>query len=209
MKVLNPEVDRYLAEGCGRCAFGGTPQCTVHKWPGELKRLREIALSCGLTETRKWGVPCYTFENRNVVIVSASREYCSISFFKGVLLKDAKQVLSKPGENSQSARLIRFTSVQEIVQLTATLKEYMLEAIELERRGAKVDFRAKSELAIPDELQQKFHELPTLQTAFEALTPGRQRGYILHFTAAKQSKTRSSRIEKCIPQILEGRGMHD
>ncbi len=209
MNVLNPEVDLYLAEGCGRCELGGTPQCTVHKWPGELKRLREIVLSCGLTENRKWGVPCYTVENRNVVIVSAFKEYCSLSFFKGVLLKDAKRILVKPGENSQSARLIRFTSVQEIVKLESALKEYVLEAIELEKSGAKVDFRAKSELVIPDELQKKFDELPALRSAFQALTAGRQRGYVLHFSAAKQSKTREARIEKCIPAILEGRGMHD
>ena len=209
MKVLNPKVDLYLTDGCGRCELGGTPQCSVNRWPAELQRLREIVLSCGLVEDLKWGVPCYTIDNRNVVIVSALKESCALSFFKGVLLKDAKQILIKPGENSQSARLIRFTSVQEIVQLESVLKEYVLEAMELERSGAKVDFSAKLELVIPEELERKFEQLPALRTAFQALTPGRQRGYILHFTAAKQSKTREARIDKCTPQILEGRGMHD
>lgn len=209
MKVMNPKVDLYLTNGCGRCELGGTPQCSVNRWPAELRRLREIVLGCGLVEDLKWGVPCYTIDNRNVVIVSALKESCALSFFKGVLLKDAKQILIKPGENSQSARLIRFTSVQEIVQLESVLKEYVLEAMELERSGAKVDFSAKLELVIPEELERKFEQLPALRTAFQALTPGRQRGYILHFTAAKQSKTREARIDKCTPQILEGRGMHD
>ena len=150
-----------------------------------------------------------TFEKCNIAIVSAFKDYCSISFLKGVLLRDAKGVLEKPGENSQSARLIRFTSVSAITAMEPILREYLHEAIQIEKDGLKVDFKAKSELIIPDELQQKFAELPALAVAFAAATPGRQRGYILHFSAAKQTKTRASRIEKLVPQILEGRGIHD
>lgn len=209
MKNTNPDVDVYFADGCGRCPLGGTPQCKVHTWPKELKLLRKIVLECGLTENRKWGVPCYTFENSNVAIVSAFKEYCSLSFFKGVLLKDDHKILDKAGENSQSARLIRFTNTQQIKDLTPVLKAYICEAIEVEKKGLKVDFKAKSELVIPEELQKKFDSLPALNDAFAALTPGRQRGYILFFTGAKQSKTREQRIEKCLQQILEGKGLND
>ncbi len=209
MTIRNAKIDIYLKEGCGRCPLGGTPECKVHDWQKELKKLRTIVLGCGLTEDLKWGVPCYTFEKANVAIVSALKEYCALSFFKGALLKDAKGILDKPGENTQSARLIRFTSVREIVEMESILKEYLHEAIEVEKNGLKVDFKAKTQLVILDELQRKFDELPALQAAFKALTPGRQRGYLLHFSAAKQSQTRLSRIEKCIPHILEGRGFHD
>lgn len=209
MYVLNPKVDKYLADGCGRCPLMATPQCKVNAWPKELKQLRMIVLDCGLTEEVKWGVPCYTYEKNNVLVVSAFKEYSSLSFFKGALLRDPNGILVKPGENSQSARLVRFTSVREIKALEPILKSYILEAIEVEKNGLKVDFKAKTELVIPEELQKKFDALPALQAAFTSLTPGRQRGYILHFSAAKQSKTREARIEKCIPQILEGRGMMD
>ena len=206
---MNAKVDLYLVDGCGRCPLGGTPQCKVNSWPKELKRLRKLVLDCGLTEELKWGVPCYTHEQSNIAIVSAFKEYCALSFFKGALLKDSKRILEMPGENSQSARLIRFTSVQEIAGLESVLREYIAEAIEVEKSGMKVDFKAKSELVFPEELQAKFVEFPALEIAFTALTLGRQRGYILYFNAAKQSKTRTSRIEKCMPQILDGRGMHD
>jgi uncharacterized protein YdeI (YjbR/CyaY-like superfamily) len=209
MQILNPKVDLYFLEGCGRCPLGGTPECNVHKWPKEMQRLRSIAIDCGLVEEVKWGVPCYTFEKSNVAIVAAFKEYCSISFFKGALLEDPKQALVKPGENSQAARLVKFTTLKQVVALEPVLKELIKQAIEVERKGLKVDFKAKTELEIPDELQTKFDQLPALKSAFHSLTPGRQRGYILHFTSAKQSKTRESRIEKCIPAILEGRGFHD
>lgn len=209
MDRLNPKIDLYLLEGCGRCPLGGTPQCKVHAWPNELKELRKIALDSGLTEELKWGVPCYTYEKKNIAIVSAFKEYCSLSFFKGALLRDSKRILTKPGENSQSARLIRITSVDEIVRLGSVLKDYLHEAIEVEKNGLKVDFKAKSELILPDELHKAFRELPALETAFMNLTPGRQRGYVLFFTAAKQSATRTKRIEKYTPRILEGLGMQD
>lgn len=209
MDRLNPKIDLYLLEGCGRCPLGGTSQCKVHAWPNELKELRKIALDSGLTEELKWGVPCYTYEKKNIAIVSAFKEYCSLSFFKGALLRDAKRILTKPGENSQSARLVRVTSVGEVMRLGPILKDYIHEAIEVEKNGLKVDFKAKSELILPDELHKAFRELPALETAFMNLTPGRQRGYVLFFTAAKQSATRTTRIEKYTPRILEGLGMHD
>jgi uncharacterized protein YdeI (YjbR/CyaY-like superfamily) len=175
----------------------------------ELKQLRTIVLACGLTEELKWKIPCYTFEKRNIVLISAFKEYCALSFVQGALLKDAKRILEKPGENTQSARLIRFTSVRKIVAIEPLIKEYLYEAVEVDKAGLKVDFKAKTELIMPDELRKKFDLLPALKSAFEALTPGRQRGYILHFAAAKQSKTRESRIDRCVPKILEGRGFHD
>jgi uncharacterized protein YdeI (YjbR/CyaY-like superfamily) len=209
MSPLNPKVELYFRDGCGRCPLGGTPECNVHKWPDEMQRLRAISLSCGLVEEVKWGVPCYTFGKSNVVLVSALKDYCAISFLKGALLHDPKGILSKPGENTQAARLIRFTSLDQVVALEPAVKDLIQQAIEVEQKGLKVDFKAKAEIEIPDELQKRFDELPALRTAFYSLTPGRQRGYVLHFTSAKQSKTRESRIEKCIPTILEGRGFHD
>jgi uncharacterized protein YdeI (YjbR/CyaY-like superfamily) len=209
MKQFNSNVDNYLQNGCGRCPLVGTPQCKVRDWTKELTRLRSIVLGCDLVEEVKWGVPCYTFDKHNVVIISALRECCTLSFFKGALLADAHGVLEKPGENSQAARLFRLTSVREIAAREPIIKQYIREAIELEKAGAKVEFTAKSKLTFPAELEMKFDALPALRAAFAALTPGRQRGYVLYFSGAKQSKTRESRIEKCIPAILEGRGLHD
>lgn len=209
LSSVNVQVDRYLSEGCGRCPLGGTPQCKVHRWPDELKALRSIAVQSGLTEELKWGVPCYTYQKHNVAIIAAFREYCSISFFKGVLLDDPQGILHSPGENSQAAKLIRFTSLRQVTASKDTLADYIRRAIEIEAGGLKVEFKAKSELVLPIELEQKLDDLPALRTAFMSLTPGRQSGYILYFKAAKQSKTRQSRIEKCIPAILEGRGLHD
>ena len=209
MTTMNPKIDHYLQEGCGRCPLGGTPKCKVHAWQKELKSLREIVLACGLTEELKWKVPCYTSDGRNVAIVSALKNHATISFFKGALLTDPHGVLEQPGENCQAARVIRFTSVNAIRQLTPVLKAYIREAIQVEQSGLKVDFKAKDELVIPAELERKLDALPALRSAWEALTPGRQRGYVLYFSAAKQAKTRESRIEKYAPSILEGRGMHD
>ena len=206
---MNPKVDNYLIDGCGRCPLGATPQCKVNNWREELKELRRIVLDCGLTEEVKWGIPCYTFKNNNIVLVSAFKEYCSLSFFKGALLKDAGKILKKPGENSQAARLFRFTNVDEIIKLESKIKEYIFEAVEVEKAGLKVNFKKSSEFNIPEEFQNKLNEFPVLKTAFYKLTPGRQRGYLLHFSAPKQSKTRESRIEKCMPQILSGKGLND
>ena len=188
---------------------GGTSDCKVHRWPEELAKLRKIVLDCGLTEELKWGIPCYTYNKSNVATVSAFNEYCSISFFKDALLKDAHRILEKPGKNTQAARLVRFTNVQEIVEIETVLKDYIFEAIEVEKAGLKVDFKKNTEFTIPEELQNKFDEIPALKTAFDALTPGRQRAYILYFSAPKQSKTRESRVEKCMQQILNGKGLND
>ncbi|TNE56475.1 MAG: hypothetical protein EP344_12380 [Bacteroidetes bacterium] len=205
---MNPQVDLYFTEGCGRCPLGGTPDCKVHKWPDILEQLRLIVLDCGLTEEIKWGVPCYTNEGNNILLLSAFKDYCSLSFFKGALLQDPIGILEMPGPNSQAARLIRFTDAQKVLELEPILKTYIAAAIEVEKSGLKVQFKKNPE-PVPEELQQKLDEDPVFRAAFEALTPGRQRGYILHFSAPKQSKTRESRIEKCMPQILSGKGLHD
>jgi uncharacterized protein YdeI (YjbR/CyaY-like superfamily) len=182
---------------------------SAKKWQGELKELRRIVLDCELVEELKWRTPCYTIGQKNVVMISALKEYCALSFFKGALLKDAKGILVKPGENTQSARLIRFTSVQGIIALEPVLSAYVHEAIDVEQAGLKVAFKESSESDIPDEIQSKLNENPALRTAFAALTPGRQRGYILYFSAAKQPKTRASRVEKYTRQILDGKGIND
>ncbi|MEQ8556456.1 MAG: YdeI/OmpD-associated family protein [Cyclobacteriaceae bacterium] len=206
--MIAQDVETYLSEGCGRCPLGGTPECKVHTWSAELKYLRSIVLDCGLTETAKWGVPCYTYKNGNVSIVSAFKDYASLSFFKGALLKDSLGILEKPGANTQSDRLIKFTSVKQITDLEQTLREYIYEAIEVERLGLKVEFKKNPE-PMPEELEIRLEEDPQLKSAFYALTSGRQRGYIIHFAQPKQSKTRVARIEKCIPKIMEGKGFFD
>jgi len=194
MNHMIPEVDDYISKS--------------PKWQAELTQLRRIILDCQLTEAWKWRVPCYTFQNSNIVLMSALKEYCALSFFKGALLKDAREILKKPGENTQAARLIRFTSVREIVTLEPVLKAYLSEAIEVEQAGLKVDFKKEPE-PVPEELQNKLDELPAFKTAFAALTPGRQRAYLMHFSAPKQAKTRESRVEKCMPRILDGKGLND
>lgn len=179
------------------------------RWEQELTALRSIVLKTPLTEDVKWRVPCYTFDGHNVVFIGCMKDYCALSFVKGVLLKDAKKVLQSPGENTQSARLIRFTSLQDITRLASTLKAYIAEAIELEKSGAKVQFKTITEHKVPEELQAKLDEDPKLNAAFRALTPGRQRAYFIHVAGAKQSATRASRVAKCIPRILAGKGMDD
>ncbi len=206
---MNPQVDAYFEIGCGRCPLGGTPDCKVHRWPEEMARLRTIILESGLTEEVKWSVPCYTFEGNNVLILSAFNDNCALSFFKGALLKDSAGILIQQSENSQAGRLIRFTSVEEVDALAPNLKAYIQEAIEVEKAGLKIDFKAKDELVFAEELQSRLDQDPILKRAFEALTPGRQRGYNLYFSGAKQSKTRAARVEKCIPKILNGKGLHD
>jgi uncharacterized protein YdeI (YjbR/CyaY-like superfamily) len=205
---MNTDAALFFTDGCGRCPLGGTPACKVHTWQRELTMLRTIILDCGLVEECKWGVPCYTFNRNNVLVLSALKECATIGFFKGALLQDADGVLTKPGENSQVVRMFRFTQVQEIVKMERIIKSYIYEAIELEKAGLKVTFKKNPE-PVPDELQNKFDEDPSLETAFFALTPGRQRGYILYFSAPKQAKTRESRIEKCTPMIFSGKGLHD
>ena len=174
-----------------------------------MQKLRTIILDSGLTEEVKWRVPCYTFQGKNVLFIGRLKEYCGLSFVKGVLLKDARHILIQQTENSQSVRIFRFTNVQQIVALEPVLKAYIHEAIEVEKAGLKVKLKKISEFKIPAELQTKLDEIPALKTAFAALTPGRQRAYILYFSGAKQSKTRESRVEKCMPRILKGKGLDD
>lgn len=205
----NPEVDEYLAEGCGRCDLVGTPECKVQSWQDEIKALRKLLLECGLTEERKWGSPCYTHNGKNVVMIAAFKDNCSLSFLKGVLLKDDQGILEKPGENSQSVRFVRFTDVKQIMEQWDILKQYVFEAIEVEKAGLEVKKKDISDYEVPKEFQERLDADPELKAAFEGLTPGRQKGYLLYFSAAKQSKTRESRIEKYIPKILQGIGFHD
>jgi uncharacterized protein YdeI (YjbR/CyaY-like superfamily) len=192
---MNPKVDFFFVK--------------AQKWQEEFEKLRMIILDCGLTEELKWGVPCYTFEKRNIVLIHGFKEYCAILFVKGALLQDAKGILITQTENVQAGRQIRFTNVREIVEMEPFLKAYIYEAIEVEKAGLKVDFKKSTEFILPEEFQKKLDKVPALKTAFDALTPGRQRAYILYFSAPKQSKTRESRVEKCMQQILNGKGLND
>jgi uncharacterized protein YdeI (YjbR/CyaY-like superfamily) len=191
---MNPNVDAYFDK--------------AEKWQKELEQLRMIILDCGLTEELKWGVPCYMFEQTNVVIMGELKDCCVLSFFKGALLNDTNGILDKPGEHTQSARIVRFTNVKQIVGMMPILKTYIYEAIEVEKLGLKAHFEKNLE-PIPTELQRKLDGNPAFKAAFFALTPGRQRGYIIYFSAPKQSKTREARIEKCLQQILDGKGLID
>jgi uncharacterized protein YdeI (YjbR/CyaY-like superfamily) len=191
----NPKVDEFLGK--------------AKKWKEEYETLRNIVLDCELTEEFKWMHPCYTFENKNIVLIHGFKEYCALLFHKGALLQDVHGLLIQQTENVQGARQIRFTNVQEIVATESILKAYIHEAIEVEKAGLEVEFKKNEEFIIPEELHNKFDDIPALKTAFEALTPGRQRAYILYFSQAKQSKTRESRIEKCMQKILDGKGLKD
>ena len=179
------------------------------KWKKEYQELRKIILDCTLKEELKWGVPCYTFNKSNIVLIHGFKEYCALLFHKGVLLKDTNNILIQQTENVQSARQLRFTNLQEIIDLKPTIKAYIFEAIEVEKAGLEVKLKKTSEFQMPEELEHAFNNNPQLETAFYNLTPGRQRGYLLHFSQAKQSKTRESRIEKSISKILKGKGLND
>ena len=194
MNRMNPKVDGYLSK--------------AKKWQEEFEKLRMIILPSGLTEELKWGKPCYTFQDSNILIIQGFKEYCALTFCKGALLRDPKGILIQQTKHVQAARKIRFTNVREIVNMESILRAYIHEAIEAEKAGLKVHFKKNPE-PIPEELQNKLDEIPALKTAFEALTPGRQRGYILYFTAAKQSKTREARVEKWMAQIRNGKGLDD
>lgn len=193
--ATNPKVDGFLRN--------------AKQWQNEFEQLRLIALDCPLTEEFKWGNPCYTVNGKNVVLIHGFKDYCALLFFKGALLKDAEGILIQQSENTQATRQIRFTSAQEILEMAPIVKAYIQEAIEVENAGLKVDFKETEEFPMPEEFQEILDENPVLEAAFEALTPGRQRAYLLHFSAPKQSKTRTSRVEKCIPQILDGKGLND
>jgi uncharacterized protein YdeI (YjbR/CyaY-like superfamily) len=205
---LPEHVDAYLVDGCGRCPLGGTPECKVLSWKEELSALRGLALSLPLVEEIKWGVPCYTWNDKNILMISAFKDYASVSFFKGALLTHGSRLLEKPGPNSYASRMLKFNSSQDILNHQETILDCMKEAIEIEKSGQMLAPRAETE-PIPEELEQKFQEDIAFKNAFESLTPGRQRGYILYFSQPKQSKTRTVRIEKYTPQILRGEGIHD
>jgi len=208
MKIeLNPQVDKYLIDGCMRCKFGGTPQCKVNTWREELEMLRQIVLETGLKEEIKWGVPVYTDNSKNVATINALKESANIGFFKGVLLTDKHKILQQQG-NLQSDRLVKFKNIEEIEKLKDVLKSYILEAIAIEKSGKKVEFKKNPE-PIPDELLQAFEDEPAFKTAFYDLTLGRQRGYIIYFSQPKQSQTRTNRIEKYKQQIFDGVGLND
>lgn len=192
---MNPEVDNYVKN--------------EKKWHKEFEKLREICLGCGLTEELKWGKPCYTYQRSNIVILQGFKEYCALMFFKGALLKDSNGILVKPGENTQAQRQIRFSDVKEIKGLENLLKAYIFEAVEVDKAGLKVKLKKTSEFKIPEEFQNKLVEFPELKSAFHKLTPGRQRAYIYYFSQAKQSKTRVLRVEKCMQNILDGKGLND
>ena len=192
---MNPKVDFYFNKD--------------NKWQKELVKLRTIVLECGLTEELKWGVPCYTFQKRNIVLIHDFKDYCALLFFKGTLLQDADGILIRQSKNVQAGRQVRFTHTREIVKLKPVLKAYIYEAMEVEKAGLKVEYKKTTEFSMPKEFQTKLNKTPALKTAFKALTPGRQRGYLLYFSDAKQSKTRESRIEKSMKQILQGKGLND
>lgn len=195
MNSANPKVDFFFSK--------------AKKWQEEFKKLRLIILDCQLTEELKWGVPCYTFQNKNIVLIHGFKEYCAILFVKGALLKDAKGILIRQTENVQAARQIRFTNVREIVKMEPILKTYIKEAVEVERAGLNVNYKKTSDFIIPKEFQKKLDENPALREAFYALTPGRQRAYIFYFSQPKLSRTREARVEKYIDLILDGIGLND
>ena len=192
---MNPKVDDYISK--------------LKKWQEEMDKLRSIALDCQLAEELKWGAPCYTYQNSNVILIHGFKEYCALLFFKGALLSDANKILIQQTENVQSARQIRFTDIQQINKREKVIKAYIYEAIEVEKAGLKVVFKKKKEPSFPEEFQKILKKNVALKKAFFALTPGRQKGYVLHFSEAKQSKTRLSRIEKCMNLILQGKGLND
>lgn len=193
--MMNPEVNWYFDKN--------------EQWQHEIRQMRSIALGCGLEETLKWGCPCYVYNNANIVLIHVFKEYCAFLFFKGALLQDPNGILIQQTKNVQAARQIRFTNEQEIVQQKSLLKAYIYEAIEVEKAGLKVKLKKTSDYAMPEEFLARLNTMPSLKKAFEALTPGRQRGYLFYFGQAKQSKTRESRIEKYIPKIMAGKGLDD
>jgi uncharacterized protein YdeI (YjbR/CyaY-like superfamily) len=192
---VNPKVDAFFSE--------------AREWKEEFGELRKIILDSPLTEELKWGKPCYSLQESNVVLIHGFKEYCALLFFKGALLKDSRGILVQQTENVQAARQVRFSSVGEIIKLEPILKAYIREAIEVDKAGLTVKYKKTSEFKMPEEFQNKLNKMPALKTAFEALTPGRQRGYLLYFSAAKQSETREARIEKCMDQIFDGKGLND
>lgn len=206
--ILNPKVDHYIADGCGRCKLYATPQCRVRQWRIELETIRQYALESGLKEDVKWGVPVYTLDGKNVLIVSALKEYCALGFFKGALLRDDAGVLVKQGENTQSTRTLKFTRLTDITEKQDIIARYIREAIQIEQSGLKVEV-VKNPEPLVEELVQKLEQDPAFRQAFFALTPGKQRAYNLHFSEPVKKETREKRIEDKVNDILSGIGVHD
>lgn len=206
--VHNSAADTYFDIGCGRCPLGGTPACKVNKWRELLLNIRTLMLASGLTEERKWGVPCYTYEGKNVVIISALKESCSMAFFKGALLQDNSGLLQKPGENSNASRVIKLTQLGQLKEKEAQIMNLIGEAINIERSGLKVPKNTQP-VPVPHELQAMFDHEPGFESAFKKLTPGRQKEYLYYFGQAKQSATRSARIDRYYNKIMLGRGFND
>ena len=202
-------INQYLTEGCGRCKLFQTPQCKVHTWKNELHYLRQIILKSELQEELKWSMPCYTLNGKNIVMLFAFKEYISLSFFKGALLSDDKKLLISPGENSNSTRQFRFTNLSQIKKVEKAISQYIKEAITIESSGKKIISSSEKKMEIIAELKNKFDADSVFENAFYALTPGRQRGYLLYFSSAKQSETRTSRIQKYYSKILSGKGFQD
>ena len=206
---MNPLVDNYFKVGCGRCALGGTPQCKVHLYPKGLKYLRQILLDCGLQEELKWSVPCYTHQQKNVVILAAFKNYFSLSFFKGALLQDPNKLLQAPGEHTQVNRLLKFTASTHLPEYTDQIKAFVFEAMALEDLPQKPNkSKTTTKISVP-EWDQTLKQTPVLKKAFNALSPGRQRAYLIYFSSAKQTQTRLKRIQQYVPYILQGKGMND
>ncbi len=205
----SPLVDLFFIDGCGRCKLYKTAACKVHTWKLELQALRQIAINSGLTEELKWKQPCYTFEGKNIIIVSAFKESCIINFMKGALLNDPSKILEMPGENSNSARFLRFTNLERIIELADIIQEYIKESIEIEKSGKKIISKKFEEYEIPEELTKEFEQDLIFKNAFKSLTPGRQKSYLIFYNSAKQSSTRTSRILKTKDAIFNGKGMNE
>jgi len=206
---MTKDVNQYFLEGCGRCEKGGTPDCKVHAWDKVLKALRQILNATELKEECKWGAPAYTYKRKNILMLSAFNDNCRIGFFKGALLKDPEGVLVSPGKNSNESRELRYTTVKKVKEQKGVILSYVAEAIEIEKAGKVVPKKSADDFEMPEELLQALEANPALAEAYEQLTPGRKKSYLIHVGSAKQSKTRASRVEKCVPKILAGKGFLD
>jgi uncharacterized protein YdeI (YjbR/CyaY-like superfamily) len=208
--MIKPQnVDDFLQDGCGRCAKGGTPDCKVHLWTQELMFLRNLCLESGLTETIKWGMPVYTHKDKNAIILGAFKEFSTIGFFKGSLLNDPQNILQVSGENTQDSRIIKIKHLSELTSIEDWIRVFIQDAIAIEEQGLKPPKMEKKDLVLPEELHTYLDQNPEVSSAFYALTPGRQRSWVIFISGAKQSSTRESRVLKAVPKILEGKGMHD
>lgn len=205
---MNKSAEEYFIDGCGRCKFAATPRCKVNKWQRELQLLRSILLDSELKEDCKWGVPCYTLNGKNVVILSALKDYCTLAFFKGILMEDKYQLLQKPGENSEQSRVLKFTNEESVINNAEAIEFYINEAVRIEKSGKKLPPN-NSMPQIPNELETYFDENAMFKTAFQNLTLGKQKAYIIYFNSSAKPETRKARIEKYIPEILKGKGIND